>query len=143
MPKPLSYQIEEEDEASLINLTPLLDVLFVVLIMFILIAPIVDLDLDRITLAPSGTEQSQTPYLSDQARPIKIYVHSDNTLWLGKHHLTLPQLQTTLQELYKIYPKEIPELYQDQNAYFGSYQKVKNAVEGAGFAQLDVVLKDE
>ena len=134
---------EEHDDANLINLTPLLDVLFVILIMFILIAPIVDLDLDRVTLAPGMENKTDSPFLSDQSRPIKIYVHNDDTIWLGKHHLTLPQLQTTLHELRKIYPTEIPELYQDQNASFGSYQKVKNAVESAGFSELDVILKNE
>ena len=45
-------------EEPQINLTPLIDVVFVILIMFILIAPI--LELDRIDLADAGGSQLNT-----------------------------------------------------------------------------------
>ncbi|MBM3184115.1 MAG: hypothetical protein FJZ64_02270, partial [Chlamydiae bacterium] len=50
--RPLQLLEEEGNEEPLVNLTPLIDVVFVVLISFMLIAPI--LDIDSLTLAPSG-----------------------------------------------------------------------------------------
>lgn len=132
---PLSQEGEE-----LINLTPLIDVLFVVLIMFILIAPL--LDLDRIQLAPKGGVDHELVTVNNN-RPIKIFLHRDDTIWLGKHPLTLGALETTLIHLQKSYIHEVPELYCDEKASFGIYQRVKNAVENAGFEQLDVILKRE
>ena len=128
----------EHEGEELINLTPLIDVLFVVLIMFILIAPI--LDLDRIQLADKGAKSDEISTVSNN-RPLKIFVHDDQTIWLGKHLLTLDALAATLIELKKVHPQEIPELYCDEKASFGIYQKIKNAVEDAGFEELDVILK--
>lgn len=130
----------EHEGEELINLTPLIDVLFVVLIMFILIAPL--LDLDRIQLAEKG-EQTHEMVPVNNNRPLKIFVHRDDSIWLGKHLLTIDALATTLIELKKFHPDEIPELYCDEKASFGAYQKIKNSIEAAGFEQLDVILKRE
>ncbi|MFS8564373.1 MAG: biopolymer transporter ExbD [Rhabdochlamydiaceae bacterium] len=71
--------IEIEDAG--INLTPLIDIVMVVLIIFIIIAPM--LELDRVTLAsaPSGPEKTVT--LSPEKGEIVIHVHANNTIWLN------------------------------------------------------------
>jgi len=38
-------------------------------------------------------------------------------------------------------PTQIPQVFHDKNAHFGTYQMVKNAVEEAGFEQMDIILK--
>ena len=43
--------------------------------------------------------------------------------------------------LKKNHPREIPRVFQDKNATFGTYQTVKNAVEAAGFEEMDIILK--
>lgn len=139
MRKRPSFQ-DAADDGGLINLTPLLDVLFVILILFILIAPL--LDLERITLAPSEEKSLELTTLDSQ-RPIKIYIHQDDSISIGNHTLTEDRLGPTLTELYKIHPNEIPELFPDQKASFGVYQRVKNLVEHAGFQELDIILKKE
>lgn len=131
---------ETVDAGSLINLTPLLDVLFVVLIMFILVAPL--LDVDKIALAEGG-ETKEEHRGANLGKPIKIYLHSDNTIYLGKHPLNFHELEVAIKELRNLYPNETPELYPDKNAAFGSYQKIKNLLEEAGFKQLDIILKNE
>ncbi len=130
----------DNEGEELINLTPLIDVLFVVLIMFILIAPL--LDLDRIQLAEKGVQRHEMVSVNN-SRPLKIFVHKDDSIWLGKHLLSIDALATTLIELKKIHPDEIPELYCDESGTFGTYQRIKNAIESAGFEQLDVILKRE
>jgi len=130
----------DANNSELINLTPLLDVLFVVLIMFILIAPL--LDLDHIVLAPGGEKSIEFTTLNNK-KPIKIFLHHDDSIWLGKYQLLPSQLPITLKELYKLHPNEIPELYPDNRASFGKYQMIKNHIEAAGFEELDVVLKKE
>ena len=56
------------DENELINLTPLLDVLFVILILFILIAPM--MNLEEIKLTESSSKDSN-PYINKQPAFIK------------------------------------------------------------------------
>ena len=131
---------EFESDGELINLTPLLDVLFLILVFFILIAPM--LEFDRIELAPSSENKQEFVAVHETAA-IKIYVQQDNSIWLSTHKVSLSVLGIALDQYYKSNPKNIPQLYQDQNASFGTYQKIKNLVESIGFDQLDVVLKTE
>lgn len=132
-------QLPEDDslEEPLINLTPLIDVVFVVLITFMLLAPI--LEIDSVDLASSGPTSKKDSSL--QSSPIVINVHADNTIWVQGQSLTLPQLEKRLREEKKRHPKAIPQLVQDSHAQFGTYQSVKNTLEALGFDQMDIVLK--
>jgi len=134
------YEISEiASDESLINLTPLIDVVFVVLITFILIAPLIELD--KISLATkTHTQSSQEAF---KQSPIQIYVYEDNSIWINRQKIPLPQLRQKLTELFAQYPSAIPRLFQDKQATFGTYQKVKDTVETIGFSQLDVILKTE
>ncbi len=131
---------DSSDDGELVNLTPLLDVLFLILVFFILIAPL--LDFDRLDLAASSDNKQELSPLNESSS-IKIYVQKDNSIWLGTHAISLSDLSIALDQYYKSRPNDIPQLYQDQNATFGTYQKIKNLIESIGFEQLDVVLKTE
>ena len=131
---------DSSDDGELINLTPLLDVLFLILVFFILVAPL--LDFDRLELAASSENKQELSTLNENSQ-IKIYVQKDNSIWLGTHAVSFSDLSIALDQYYKNRPSDIPQLYQDQNASFGTYQKIKNLVESIGFEQLDVVLKTE
>ena len=131
-----SSSAANSEEAN-INLTPLIDVVFVVLIIFILIAPL--LEMDRVELA-SSPPQSQRNSVQENS-PITIRVHADNSIWFNNKPVNLPELLEALKLAYKRYPHKIPQLFHDRKAYFESYQKVKNAVESTGFEQMDVILE--
>ncbi len=122
-------------EDPMINLTPLIDVVFVVLIIFILIAPL--LEVDKIELASSGQKTSSS--MSNKSE-IAIYVRSDNSIWFRDHSVTPVALRKELEIAHQQFPQATPHLYHDKTAHFGTYQAVKGAVEGAGFSQMDVVL---
>ena len=122
-------------EDPMINLTPLIDVVFVVLIIFILIAPL--LEVDKIELASSS--QKTTTSVSDKSE-IAIYVRNDNTIWFHDHIVTPLALRKELEIARQQFPTAIPHLYHDKTAQFGIYQSIKGAVEDAGFTAMDVVL---
>ncbi len=125
-------------EEATINLTPLIDVVFVVLIIFIIIAPM--LELDRVELAQAAPIENKQAAGTENATLV-IHVHHDNTIWFNRRSVTPEQLTSLLKEVKKREPHRIPQLFQDKRACFGTYQSVKNAVEVAGFEQLDVILK--
>lgn len=129
----------KEIEEPPINLTPLIDVVFVILIMFILVAPI--LELDRVDLADAGGSQLNSSVEVHETSPIAIHVHKDNTISLNNRKVKLEQLTALLIQAHKKYPKARPQLFHDRKAHFGTYQAVKNAAEEAGFQQMDIVLK--
>ncbi len=127
----------EHEEAS-INLTPLIDVVFVVLIIFILIAPM--LELDRVELA-SGAATPNKQAATSENSSLTIHVHPDNTIWFHGRCVSTDQLTDILKAARKQGNHRVPQLFQDKRACFGTYQNVKNAVEMAGFEQIDVILK--
>ena len=126
-------------EENPINLTPLIDVVFVVLIIFIIIAPM--LELDRVQLAASAQRDSKEMAVVQESSAVAIHVHADNSIWLNNRIVSEKELIQRLKEAKKLYPHKIPQLFHDKKGQFGTYQTVKNAVETAGFEQLDVILQ--
>ncbi|MEZ5315394.1 MAG: biopolymer transporter ExbD [Chlamydiales bacterium] len=124
-------------EEAPINLTPLIDVVFVILIMFIVVAPLVEID--RLELAKG--KGLKEPFQQDKNLTIRVF--SDNTITFNHQQVTLEQLQNLLIHAHTKSPLTYPQLFHDRQAYFGTYQSVKNAVEKAGFTQLDVLLNPQ
>jgi biopolymer transport protein ExbD len=129
---------DSHDEAQ-VNLTPLIDVVFVVLIMFILIAPL--LELDRIQLATASQKDNKEMAIVQESSPITIRVLENNTIWFNSKIVSPDELLALLKNAKKTSPHHIPQLFHDKKAQFGTYQTVKNAVESAGFEQLDIILQ--
>ena len=130
----IQTQIEEE---SLLNLTPLIDVVFVVLIIFILIAPMLETDKVELATGPKDSKEALTP----EASPITLYVKEDNSIWIHTKKVTPEELYPILLQEKKRYPHKTPQLFHDKKAQFGTYQTVKNTLEMAGFKELDLVLQ--
>lgn len=135
--KRYSHIGESDTEENLVNLTPLIDVVFVVLVTFILIAPL--LEVDQIDLSAAGEEPLAS--LSD-ASVIRIYVKEDNSIWINNQLVEPKDLKTKLAFLRKQHPAPAPpQLFHDRRAQFGTYQTVKNALVSCGFQEMDLVLK--
>ena len=128
---------EGESEEPLINLTPLIDVVFVVLITFMLIAPVLDIDL--VELAPGSASHQKEASTS----PLTISVRSDNSIWFRGKPIHLDELERALKQAKLQYPEYIPQVIPDKQAHFGTFQAVKNTLELCGFSQMDVVLQPQ
>lgn len=124
-------------DEPLINLTPLIDVVFVVLICFMLIAPVLDIDI--VDLATGGAKK--TASAPTEMAPLVIVVKADNSLWMRGQRMSTDELERALILQKQRNPKVIPQVVHDKNATFGTYQTVKNVLERCGFDQMDVVLK--
>jgi len=134
----LNRVISEAEEPS-VNLTPLIDVVFVILIMFIVVAPL--LELDRVELATSSEEPSDHVFAAQENGPITLHVKRDNTVWLNHKLVDIKSLPSLLKVAREQNPQARPQLFHDKMAHFGTYQAVKNAAEAAGFQQMDIILK--
>ena len=94
------------DEGS-VNLTPLIDVVFVVLIMFIIVAPL--LELDRVELA-SSVHREDKPQIQETS-PIKIYVHENNSILFNSKIVSPEQLVELLKSAKQLNPNRTPQLF--------------------------------
>lgn len=126
------------DEAE-VNLTPLIDVVFVMLIMFMVIAPL--LEKEEVDLAQGPPLSTEQVVAVESQSPLTIHVHANDTISFNHTPVSLQQLAISLQAAYAQYPDVQPQLFQDEKARFGTYQEVKNRVAEAGFETLDVILK--
>jgi len=132
-------RVAPAEEESLINLTPLIDVVFVVLIMFIIVAPL--LETDRVELATHHIQENKKTASSQEGETLMIHVHRDNSIFLNSRRVDATELPNLLQQAYTRSPQRIPQVFHDKKAYFETYQTVKDALETAGFREMDVVLK--
>ena len=137
MRKKKNFQNSSDLDENLINLTPLIDVVFVVLISFILIAPL--LEVDHINLAEGSTKSDKNISKTE----VVLKVKEDDSILINNRLVSLIELKDILKEKKRLNPDQIPQLYQDKKASFGSYQSIKNLVEFAGFEKLDVVLQPD
>jgi biopolymer transport protein ExbD len=132
--------LSEDDtiEEPLVNLTPLIDVVFVVLIAFMLIAPILNIDSVQLT-SSEGSHKKGPPQVTNH--PFSVSLHADHSIWLQGEKIELKELKARLLIEKKKHPQEIPQLIPDAHTHFETYQLVKNTFESCGFEQLDIVLK--
>lgn len=135
----ISFTSHSPFEEPTVNLTPLIDVVFVILIMFIVIAPL--MELDHVELAEGPSVPLQGSQSVQEQSPISIHVYSDNTIKFNNQSATLSQLPELLNQAKLRYPTVTPQIFHDRRAHFGTYQAVKNSVEEAGFQQMDIILK--
>ena len=134
---PFQKAVELPQEPA-INITPLVDVVFVILIAFIVIAPL--LEMDRIELASGGQAPSHIPVRFEDASSIQIHVQKDNSILLNHEVVSQQELFFGLRRAKSLYPDARAQLFHDKEAFFGTYQAVKNALEAADFKEVDIVL---
>lgn len=128
-------QIQEEVQ---LNLTPLIDILFVILVMFIVVAPL--LNMEKVELVGASPQLTET---LQQQSSITLHVRRDNSILLNTHPVTVEQLPTLLAKAKQKFPTATPQVFHDKQASFGTYQTLKQALERAGFKEMDIVLKPE
>lgn len=127
-------QIEENS----LNLTPLIDVVFVVLVTFILIAPMLEIDLVDIS---TGKGDQKTAF--QETSKIQIVVKEDNSIFINNQKVEIQNLPNVLKFQKIKYPHHTLQLFHDRSAQFGTYQTIKNLAETIGFEEMQVVLKPE
>lgn len=135
-----SYRRQSLPEAE-INLTPLIDVCFVILILFIVIAPL--LEMEHVDLSNGPPLDQQSAVAVQEKSPVTIHVYADDTIVVNKQKIPIAQLKDLLTYVKQKNPTAIPQLFHDQNAKFGTYQSVKNAAQAAGFSEMNVILKPQ
>lgn len=137
MKQQLSLLDAEEADEPLINLTPLIDVVFVILICFVLIAPM--LDIESIRLASAGPLSSKEN--AALKKDLTIAIKADQSLWLKGERVSFSQLEARLTSTKQGQPQLIPKLLPDKEAHFESYQRVKNLLETLGFEEMDIIVQ--
>jgi biopolymer transport protein ExbD len=129
----LDYAGDALDAIHEINVTPFIDVMLVLLIIFMIAAPprTVDVSVD---LPTSNVERQPRP---DQ--PIFLAVKSDLTLALGDASIPRSELQSALDALSKADRTQRVFLRADKSVAYGNPIDTINALRSAGYLKVALV----
>ena len=103
------FSRRETVEEPTVNLTPLIDVVFVILIMFILVAPL--LEIDRVELAEAPEDRYDSSIAAQESSPIAIHVHRDNAITYNGQKVKVEQLPNLLKQAKKNIRKRAPNFF--------------------------------
>lgn len=116
-----------------INITPMVDVMLVLLVIFMVTAPLltagVPLDLPKTDAAP----------MKGDDKPLSVSVKADGSLWLQEDSLTLEELAPRLRAITAQKPDTVIFVRGDAGVNYGRIAEVLSNLSMAGFPKLSLV----
>ena len=121
------------NEVHEINVTPFIDVMLVLLIIFMVAAPLATVDI-QVNLPASTAEPQQRP-----DKPLYLTVKSDLTLTLGNEAVNRNLLRSTLDAAAKGDTETRVFLRADKVVPYGEVMEVMNLLRTAGYLKVALV----
>ena len=119
-----------------INVTPLIDVLLVLLIIFMVIAPVTPKGLEA--LVPQPPPPGQPPSQSDE-RTVVISVNKDHSLMVNQEGIDEGRLQGRLEDIFKSRAERVVFVKGDPDLEYREVAKVIDIAHGAGIDKVGLM----
>jgi len=119
-----------------INMTPMIDVLLVLIIIFMVITPLTPKGLEALVPQPPppGAQQNQ----SDQ-RTVVIVINADHTMLINAEPVTEDKLGTRLEEIFKTRAERVVFVKGDPNIEFAWVARAIDTAHGAGIDKVGLM----
>ena len=118
---------------SEINVTPLVDVMLVLLIVFMVAAPLMTVGV------PIELPKTQAKQLNSSTKPLTISVQADRKVFLQETEIPLDQLGAKLQALAKNGNEEQLMVRADTTVPYGAVMEVMGVLNSAGYTKIGLV----
>ncbi len=128
---------DDDSVLSEINITPLVDVMLVLLVAFIVTAPLLN---NAIKVNLPKTESTKQ---AEPSKPVTIVVNKEGAVFVGYEPVEMKQLEARLKELQQANPAQVYHLSSDEEVQYGAVAKVMAAIERAGITKIAVLTQAE
>tara|TARA_R110002020_G_scaffold154610_9_gene334638 strand:+ start:1486 stop:1938 length:453 start_codon:yes stop_codon:yes gene_type:complete len=122
---------------SEINVTPFVDVMLVLLIIFMVAAPLLTVGV------PIDLPETQARALNSDTQPITVSVNSDGQVFLQETEIPIEEVVAKLEAIATTGYSERIYVRGDTNADYGTVMKVMARISAAGFTNLGLVTLQE
>lgn len=127
----------KKEEDLEINMTPMLDIVFIMLIFFIVTAVFVKeagVEINK----PEAEMASEQPKVS-----ILIAITSNNQVWVNRKEVDVKAVRSIVEKLHSENPKGTVSVQADEKAKAGTTLEVMKAVRAAGVPQVSISALEE
>ena len=118
---------------SQINVTPLVDVMLILLVIFMVTAPIIQQGVQV------NLPQTKASAIAGSEEPLIVTVAKDGKIYLNDNVVSLPDLGTKLTAIRKLQSDKQVYLRADQDVRYGTVMKTIAEIKQAGIEKLGMV----
>ena len=130
----MAFSTQDTDEVlSEINVTPLVDVMLVLLVVFIVTAPLLT------NAIPVNLTKTEAVAPVEQKDPLVVSIDGDGKLFINKDQIQPDLLETSLKAAKDKDPEVRVQLQADDGVNYGEVARAMAAIERAGISKLAVI----
>ncbi|MCH8492414.1 ExbD/TolR family protein [Aliidiomarina sp.] len=129
-------RLREEEEATL-DMTPMLDIVFIMLIFFIVTTSFVKeagIDVNR----PEASQATQKPSAN-----IFIAIRENGEVWMDRRQVDVERVAANLERLLAEQPTDMVVIQADEGARHGVVVRVMDQIKEAGIAQISIAAEND
>lgn len=130
----MAFSTQDSDEVlSEINVTPLVDVMLVLLVVFIVTAPLLTNSI------PINLPKTEAVAPVEQKEPLVVSIDDRGQWFIDKNAISPDLLENNLQAARQKNPDVRVQLQADDSANYGAVAKAMASIERAGITKLSVI----
>lgn len=130
----MAFSTQDSDEVlSEINVTPLVDVMLVLLVVFIVTAPLLT------NAIPINLPKTESVAPVEQKDPLVVSIDDKGKVFINKDEIQADLLEFNLQAAKAKYPDVRVQLQADNGVNYGAVARAMASIERAGITKLSVI----